>query len=315
MNRLFLSLGSNLGDRAANIQQALTLLSEQIHIIRRSPFYETEPVGFKDQPWFLNIAVEAETTLAPLALLCVTQGVEQEMKRVKTIVNGPRIIDVDILLYNNDRIVTEQLVIPHPRMLTRAFVLKPLCDIAPSLVLDGKTIREHAESVKGEDVRLFDGLDRVNAIISDPDFITYTEKNIKAEASREFCRHDLLHAFDVARIAAILNLEELHGFKKDVLYALGLLHDVGRWREYDSGVDHAAASAELAEPILSRCGFDKPETDAMLRAIESHRKPTGDEVLSGLLYRADKLSRNCRFCKAITACKKYQNGETPRFRY
>ncbi|SHH67004.1 2-amino-4-hydroxy-6-hydroxymethyldihydropteridinediphosphokinase [Sporobacter termitidis DSM 10068] len=153
MNRVFFSLGSNLGDTEANIKEALRLLSEKVRVVRVSSFYETEPVGYKDQPWFLNIAAEGATSLSPEELLQFTQSIERQMKRVKTIVNGPRSIDVDILLFNDDMIKTETLTIPHPRMLERAFVLVPLYEIAPGLILDGRYIKDHLDGLKGEKIR------------------------------------------------------------------------------------------------------------------------------------------------------------------
>jgi 2-amino-4-hydroxy-6-hydroxymethyldihydropteridine diphosphokinase len=141
-----------MGDMEANLDRALCLLSERIKILKSSSLYETEPVGFKDQPWFLNMVIEAETDLPPLSLLCVTQGVEREMKRIKTIVNGPRIIDVDILLYNDERIEAEELVIPHPRMLQRAFVMTPLYEISPELVISGQHIKDIMANLSGEKI-------------------------------------------------------------------------------------------------------------------------------------------------------------------
>lgn len=152
MSRIYLSLGSNLGDRENNIEAALRLLQEKVRLVKRSSFYETEPVGFKDQPWFLNIAAECETDLSPLPLLQFTQGIEHQMKRVKTFVNGPRIIDIDILLYENENIKTEALTIPHPRMLERAFVLFPLYEISPNLIVSGRSIGSVLDTLKGEEI-------------------------------------------------------------------------------------------------------------------------------------------------------------------
>lgn len=153
MNRVYLSLGSNLGDTQKNIEEALRLLSERVAVSKVSSFYETEPVGFRDQPWFLNIAAEGETALSPFDLLAFTQSIEKKMKRVKTIVNGPRVIDIDILLYDDVKIETDNLVIPHPRMLERAFVLTPLTEIAPELFVDGQSVASRAETVGGVAVR------------------------------------------------------------------------------------------------------------------------------------------------------------------
>lgn len=153
MNRIYLSLGSNLGDRENNIEEAISLLKANVRLIKRSSFYETEPVGFSDQPWFLNIAAECETALSPQSLLQFTQSIEHRMKRVKTIVNGPRIIDIDILFYENENIETETLIIPHPRMLERAFVLVPLYEISPDLVVSGKGIKNLIGDLNGKEIR------------------------------------------------------------------------------------------------------------------------------------------------------------------
>jgi 2-amino-4-hydroxy-6-hydroxymethyldihydropteridine diphosphokinase len=153
MNRIYLSLGSNLGDTEENIREALRLLSEKVSVTKISSFYETEPVGYRDQPWFLNIAAEGGTALSPEELLEFTQSVEKRMKRVKNFVNGPRLIDVDILLYNGETIQTDTLTIPHPRMLERAFVLAPLQEIAPGLIVDGRCIGDRLSGLKGKEVR------------------------------------------------------------------------------------------------------------------------------------------------------------------
>lgn len=152
MNKIYLSLGTNLGDKKDNLEQALKLLSHKVKILKISSYYETEPVGFKDQPWFLNIVVEGETNLLPSELLIFTQSIEHEMKRVKTIVNGPRIIDVDILLYEDEKVETEDLVIPHPRMKERAFVMVPLAEISPDIIIQGEKISHILKNLKGEKI-------------------------------------------------------------------------------------------------------------------------------------------------------------------
>ncbi len=153
MHRIYLGLGSNIGESRNNIETALVLLEKKINIIGKSSFYETEPVGFKDQPWFLNIVLEGETELNPFELLEFTQSIEKDMKRVKTIINGPRNIDVDILIYDNLKIETENLNIPHPRMEERNFVMVPLFEIAPRMVINNKPIKEIVENLKGEEIR------------------------------------------------------------------------------------------------------------------------------------------------------------------
>ncbi len=134
---VYLSLGSNLGDRQANLQRALEKLEqERIHIVARSSIYETEPRDLPTQPWFLNMAVACETRCFPLQLLSVLQFIERELGRVRgarAVPKGPRIIDLDILLFGNIAMNTPQLAIPHPHMLERRFVLEPLIEIAPHL--------------------------------------------------------------------------------------------------------------------------------------------------------------------------------------
>jgi 2-amino-4-hydroxy-6-hydroxymethyldihydropteridine diphosphokinase len=133
----YLSLGSNLGERQVNLENALGLLeSAGIHIVQRSSIYETEPQDVTRQPWFLNIVVKIETRHFPLQLLSTVLRIEQEMGRKRganTIRRGPRPIDIDILLYGNAVIDTPRLIVPHPRMLERRFVLEPLLEIAPGL--------------------------------------------------------------------------------------------------------------------------------------------------------------------------------------
>jgi 2-amino-4-hydroxy-6-hydroxymethyldihydropteridine diphosphokinase len=141
----FLSLGSNLGDREALLNQAIERLQAAgVRTVRRSTIHETEPRDFRDQPWFLNIAVEVETDLTPLALLASIQKIEAELGRQRTIPKGPRTIDIDILFYANLIIRTPELEIPHPRLTERRFVLDPLSEIAPDLrhPVTGQSVRE-----------------------------------------------------------------------------------------------------------------------------------------------------------------------------
>lgn len=152
---------------------------------------------------------------------------------------------------------------------------------------------------------------KINSILNNSDFLNYLQKNIKAEEDRIYCCHDIAHFLDVSRIAYILSLEEKLNLDKEVLYAMGLLHDIGRWMEYESGVDHAVASKELAEEILKDCGFKESDIVEILKAIEAHRRNTHTTTLGELLYRADKLSRNCVLCRARNTCKNFQNGERP----
>jgi 2-amino-4-hydroxy-6-hydroxymethyldihydropteridine diphosphokinase len=129
---IYLSLGSNLGDRAANLERAIDSLSEiGVRVLRRSSIYETEPVDFLAQPWFLNCVVEAETSLEPRELLEGLQAIERKLGSEKLVPRGPRIIDLDILFYETAVIREAGMEIPHPRLAERRFVLVPLAELAP----------------------------------------------------------------------------------------------------------------------------------------------------------------------------------------
>lgn len=131
---VYLSLGSNLGDRQKNLRTAIVALADaRVRVTRVSSFYETEPVDLREQPWFLNCAVQAETELPPLQLLHELRGIQSGMGSMKLVPKGPRLIDLDILLYGDETIDTIELQVPHPRMLLRKFVLMPLAEIAPHL--------------------------------------------------------------------------------------------------------------------------------------------------------------------------------------
>ncbi|MDQ0177880.1 2-amino-4-hydroxy-6-hydroxymethyldihydropteridine diphosphokinase [Bacillus chungangensis] len=130
-NIAYLSIGTNMGDRFAHLQDAIKALraNKSIQILHISSIYETEPVGYVDQAHFLNIAVKLQTTLTPKGLLHTCLNIEQKLGRIRKVRWGPRVIDLDILLYNKDNIQTDELIIPHPRMHERAFVLIPLLEI------------------------------------------------------------------------------------------------------------------------------------------------------------------------------------------
>ena len=127
---VYLGLGSNLGDREANIRHALELLSEDITLEMVSSIYDTDPWGYEDQPRFLNCVCGGWTSLSPRELLAMVKGVERTIGREPSFPNGPRTMDVDILFYEQRRVVEAGLQIPHPRLAERAFVLVPLAEIA-----------------------------------------------------------------------------------------------------------------------------------------------------------------------------------------
>ena len=133
----YICLGSNLGRKKANIRRAVKLLNKNkdIKILKISSLYETEPVGYVKQDWFVNSCLKAETNLSPRQLLKTLKDIEKKLKRKKKFIRwGPRTLDMDILLYNNLRLKTKDLVIPHPEMHKRTFVLIPLMELEPNLI-------------------------------------------------------------------------------------------------------------------------------------------------------------------------------------
>ena len=148
-NTVYLSLGGNLGDPEQSMGAALRILDadDSTRVVAVSSLYRTPPWGKLDQPDFLNVAAEISTTLAPRALLALCLDAERKLKRVREERWGPRLIDIDILVYG-ERIIHEAgLEVPHPRMLERAFVLAPLAEIAPGLAVGGRSVAERLNAV------------------------------------------------------------------------------------------------------------------------------------------------------------------------
>ena len=148
MREVFILAGSNLGEPKTNLEFALKFLAGEGTVLKTSSYYETEPVGFRDQPWFLNQAIELETLLTPTELLLACQKIETDCGRIRTFPNAPRTLDLDILLYGNVVVSREDLIIPHPRLAERRFALEPLAEIAPQIVhpVLGKSIQSLLEA-------------------------------------------------------------------------------------------------------------------------------------------------------------------------
>jgi len=156
--KVYLGLGSNLGDRVGNLASAVERLSQKITIKKLSSVYETEPVYYKEQPLYLNAVLSAVTKLDPFELLRFVKSIESTLGRQPSFRNAPRTIDIDILFYGDQVAETAELIIPHPRIAERAFVLVPLAEIAPRLVhpLLQKRVSELLAVVEGVDgVRKF----------------------------------------------------------------------------------------------------------------------------------------------------------------
>lgn len=163
MATVYLSLGSNLGDRAQNICVGLERLKDCIRLDQVSSLYETEPVGLLDQGWFLNLVCGGETDCSPVALLRLAKAIERELGRKVGLRFGPRPIDIDILFYDDLIMNTPELQVPHPRLHKRGFTLIPLDEVAPSILhpLLRKTIRELRDNATSlEQVRLYTIKDR-----------------------------------------------------------------------------------------------------------------------------------------------------------
>lgn len=144
-------------------------------------------------------------------------------------------------------------------------------------------------------------MDRFNSILNDQKYIYYLKINKKFEKERKFCKHNLKHFLDVARIGQIINLEENLGFEKEIIYTTAILHDIGKWVQYENGTPHEIASWEIAKDFLENYKFNKNEIELIKQGILGHRHKKS-EGFSKLIYIADKRSRLCITCKAKDEC-------------
>ncbi len=158
MTNVFLGLGGNLGERRAHMRQAVAELRQVLDEVRVSALYESAAWGVTDQPAFLNAVARGQTNLPPLELLDATQAIERELGRVRGRRWGPRVIDIDILLYGREVIDAPRLRVPHPYLTQRGFVLRPLADLAAGLTLpDGSLVGELLTTVAQDDLRQIEG--------------------------------------------------------------------------------------------------------------------------------------------------------------
>lgn len=160
-------------------------------------------------------------------------------------------------------------------------------------------------------------MERIDKILNHDLFLYHLHENETAEAQRCFCRHNMIHFLDVARIGMILNLEEKLCLDREWIYAAALLHDMGKHIQYEKGIPHELASGEIAPEILKECGFDDKETRVITEAILRHRDSSiaDEKSLKGILYRADKASRACFACDAEKECTWKDGKKNLQIRY
>jgi 2-amino-4-hydroxy-6-hydroxymethyldihydropteridine diphosphokinase len=158
LSTIYLALGSNLGDRSANLRAAIAALPPDVHVVQESQIYETPPWGFTDQPAFLNMALKGKTVLGPVELLHRLKNLETGLGRQPSVRWGPRLIDMDILFYAGLILEIQGLVIPHPHLHERAFVLVPLADLAPDLIhpVFCKSVRELMAELDSSGVKRYE---------------------------------------------------------------------------------------------------------------------------------------------------------------
>lgn len=147
-------------------------------------------------------------------------------------------------------------------------------------------------------------MDKITKIIKNNQYINNLKKIKEYEKKRKYCKHNIKHFLDVARIAYILNLENNLHINKEIIYATALLHDIGKWEQYENSTPHEIASSKLCKPILEECGFNENEIEIINIAILNHRNENvkNELTLSGIIYKADKLSRKCFMCKVNKEC-------------
>ena len=154
-------------------------------------------------------------------------------------------------------------------------------------------------------------MENINIILNNKEYKQALEKLSEYEKNREFCNHTIEHFIDLSRIAYIMVLEEKLSVSKEVIYAIGLLHDIGRVRQYEEGIHHDIASVEMSKEILKETSFTDEEINIILNGIANHRKESDNKV-EEIIYKADKLSRQCFNCKAEKEC--YWSSEKKNFK-
>ena len=155
---------------------------------------------------------------------------------------------------------------------------------------------------------------RVNKILNDKLYIETLKKIEEVETTREFCKHNFQHFIDMARISYIRMLEEGLHYDKEIIYAIGVLHDIGRYEEYKNGIPHHIASVDIAKIILEDKGFKEEEIQIILKGIYEHRKGS-DNILGKIVYESDKLSRECYRCKAKDTCNWKEEKKNLKIKY
>jgi uncharacterized protein len=159
-------------------------------------------------------------------------------------------------------------------------------------------------------------MDITAKILEHPKYIEYMECNAATEKDRLFCKHDLQHALDVARVAYIICLERRLEIPKELLYAAALLHDIAKWKQYQHGTDHALEGSILAGKILLDIGVSAGDAEVITKAIKTHRQENMEKSVFGkVLYESDKACRPCVFCKSIHACHRFQDGKEAKMQY